>query len=1372
MPLALAAGSYGAISGPITEHVLSTQATSAEHHMALIMLSSPSAAQAVLNPRFTQIGLYSGPDPAAPGHLSVLLVLAAEFDPQKDGSNTEALTYSPNDPCPVCSSPLGTGMVIMAESAFFHSACFTCCICATPLGGSGYYLYPDVDDPAASDPDGPDPAFYCQDHMASAAAVRSAYQDKVAEQKRAQEQAAAAAEAERARAAAAQNARSARARRGRDSMRKRSEALEITAASANDLAEQSLAAQQEIETLRAVSSTPSSLERDRSSRASAYIDPQDESGADPPAPMDSQTQKQAVKTRAALKRQAALAKTVALHEPDETQAARLLKGASDVENAYPALDPSKAYTQAELGHILDQLQAASLGLSAPSAAAAARLRIRMKAVEDAAVAGDEARTKEELDGLSQDIRDLIEGARAARKYMETEASRNELDGALGRLRKIGDQYDAAARRLASDPEDPEFLRVLRGLRHVAGREADNVNALTRDGLIRGLRDRLTELPPAIRAVVDAARAGDMATLVPAAKELRAVSGRTIETARLIADRVHDPRIATELRVAASALGNDVLGTVEAAVDLAKDPEDNDAKARIGQAVKGVKSDMAQMNAALDALDAGSGTTPEEREGRAAGILDALVDAVNNGDADEASRLATQATQVYSAVADDARANGQPERASQISSVLPSLHPQAVSAASKDAPGVTPELASTIAVLRGPQNAEADALAAGAATLAAAQAGDEAQMASDMARLTAALQQQVDAARLGAEVPGLDAIDMAALLAAADRVQDAIAGLTSAMTPAAGADLEAAVAAAVKEALEASRALGTVMDASSPAAALAAVLGSQACAALDSAQKAAARAAAGDASAGPVAESEAARAAGLTQLLGTLTGDAAEATSRPEDAKCVGRLLHGQNVPMEASASRAVATATPGALDPVKGSTKAITELASGITANTLSPYGLVDGYAAVSKHLLDELQAAVSCGSYDEARALVASVRETHTALARVGHEAAAMVQDPSAAAAARSHFDTLGMATETLARMVDNQDPPAVTIAIQLAKAEIAAAQAALAGRLAQQTEAAVLVAQGKKTRALLKTSAAQGDSASAAALMDQSEAQSLRLVAVGRGVADTEDDERVRFVINESTELQMQQGVLRDLVGPAAEGAPESDQAPLAEAVARADALSDNILAALSGTPMEALTPVPPMALLEEPEDEASSSAAAAAADDNTVEGRAGREIDEAARAVTSATSRWEANGNAMVSLAGNVADLLASMSDALRSRDKAALVAAAEQIVALAAQMAEMAESLGSRCPDRILKSDLATLTQAIPSISAQLKMMARVRTNFDGDAPSDPDALGSVVDCATSLSNSVVSVLSASESAVVAMLAAGVDVQDDLRWHRRH
>lgn len=146
---------------------------------------------------------------------------------------------------------------------------------------------------------------------------------------------------------------------------------------------------------------------------------------------------------------------------------------------------------------------------------------------------------------------------------------------------------------------------------------------------------------------------------------------------------------------------------------------------------------------------------------------------------------------------------------------------------------------------------------------------------------------------------------------------------------------------------------------------------------------------------------------------------------------------------------------------------------------------------------------------------------------------------------------------------------------------------------------------------------------------------------------------------------------------------------------------------------------------------------------------------------------TVRWEEQGNELVTAAKTLAVLFAKMSrfmsedENAKAGSKKELIGLAKQIALESKEVAKLARAMANKCTDKSMRKNLLTVTDRIPTISTQLKIVATVKATMIGadDDEADTEATESLVGCAENLMSAVRQTVRESE-------AVGVKIRGDM------
>lgn len=147
-------------------------------------------------------------------------------------------------------------------------------------------------------------------------------------------------------------------------------------------------------------------------------------------------------------------------------------------------------------------------------------------------------------------------------------------------------------------------------------------------------------------------------------------------------------------------------------------------------------------------------------------------------------------------------------------------------------------------------------------------------------------------------------------------------------------------------------------------------------------------------------------------------------------------------------------------------------------------------------------------------------------------------------------------------------------------------------------------------------------------------------------------------------------------------------------------------------------------------------------------------------AAHHLHSEATKWEEEGNAIISAAKQLALLFAKMSkfmseDTTQHSSKKELIDTAKLIAISSKNVAKLAQEVAEQCPDKRLRQVLLQTVERIPTISTQLKILATVKATMFGaeDAQADQEATEMLVGCAENLMSAVRQTVKETEAASV-------------------
>jgi len=108
------------------------------------------------------------------------------------------------------------------------------------------------------------------------------------------------------------------------------------------------------------------------------------------------------------------------------------------------------------------------------------------------------------------------------------------------------------------------------------------------------------------------------------------------------------------------------------------------------------------------------------------------------------------------------------------------------------------------------------------------------------------------------------------------------------------------------------------------------------------------------------------------------------------------------------------------------------------------------------------------------------------------------------------------------------------------------------------------------------------------------------------------------------------------------------------------------------------------------------------------------------------------------------------MALLSQAAQRNSKKDMVAAAKKIAGMIDKIQSLANEIGEKCRDPILREQLLSICKVPKNFAVQLKIISAVKATSGED---DPTAEAQLVTCAQGLANSVIQTVKAAEAASI-------------------
>eukprot|EP00794_Sanderia_malayensis_P016841 gene16841-18540_t len=161
-------------------------------------------------------------------------------------------------------------------------------------------------------------------------------------------------------------------------------------------------------------------------------------------------------------------------------------------------------------------------------------------------------------------------------------------------------------------------------------------------------------------------------------------------------------------------------------------------------------------------------------------------------------------------------------------------------------------------------------------------------------------------------------------------------------------------------------------------------------------------------------------------------------------------------------------------------------------------------------------------------------------------------------------------------------------------------------------------------------------------------------------------------------------------------------------------------------------------------------------------------------AAHHLHSEATKWEEEGNAIITAAKHLALLFAKMSKFVSEGEsppsKKELIDTAKLIAIGSGNVVKLAKEVAEQCPDKRLRQVLNQTVERIPTISTQLKILATVKATMFGskDAQADLEATEMLVGCAENLMSAVRQTVKETEAASVKIRGPSWQWKRSIGW----